>query len=83
MIGPMPLAIRSCRQPLTRKTCTCGTPAIDRPTLTWALPRGEKTATTADGIPLGFGATHVVSVRGRVRSRPRAVGVLASRLRGR
>ena len=23
-------------------------------------PRGEKTATTADGIPLGFGATHVV-----------------------
>jgi hypothetical protein len=26
------------------------------------LPRGAKSATTADGIPLGFGATHVVAV---------------------
>ena len=26
------------------------------------MPRGEKAATTAEGLPLGFGATHVVSV---------------------
>lgn len=35
----------------------------DRPgRLYLGLPRGEKIATTAEGIPLGFGATHVVAV---------------------
>lgn len=34
----------------------------DRPAAAYlGAPRGEKTATTADGVPLGFGATHVVS----------------------
>ena len=35
----------------------------DRPgELYLGLPRGPKSATTADGIPLGFGATHVVGL---------------------
>ena len=37
--------------------------ASDRPGEVYlGMPRGAKSATTADGIPLGFGATHVVAV---------------------
>ncbi|HKY49128.1 MAG TPA: glucodextranase DOMON-like domain-containing protein [Acidimicrobiia bacterium] len=37
--------------------------ASDRPGEVYlGMPRGAKSATTADGVPLGFGATHVIAV---------------------
>ena len=61
MIGPKPPTDRNLSAAFDKENLYLRYTG-DRPGAVYlGLPRGEKTATTADGIPLGFGATHVVA----------------------